>query len=197
MQAVVLNGSEKGDPALAGVHQIIVDELDRMEWKVESLILHELDIRHCAGCFGCWVQTPGICIIDDAGRDVARAIVQSDLAIYLTPVTFGGYSAQLKKALDRSICIIAPFFTQIAGETHHEPRYERYPRLMGVGVLPQADEESERTRDARRIFTTLVGRNALNMHAPAHVGGVVAGRQGADEIREEIRALFAAVGVGR
>lgn len=51
---------------------------------------------------------------------------------------------------------------KIEGEVHHKPRYERYPRLMGVGVLPQPDEESE------RIFTTLVSRNAINLHALAH-----------------------------
>lgn len=135
------------------------------------------------------MQTPGVCVIDDAGRDVARAFIQSDLVIFLTPVAFGGYSSELKKAVNRLICVLSPFFVKIEGEVHHRPRYERYPRLVGVGVLPQADAESE------RIFTTLVGRNAINMHAPAHAGGVVLSSQGADEIRERIQALFATVEV--
>ena len=164
MKAVILNGSEKGDAAIDGVHEIFVDELEGQGWEVEPLILHEMEIRHCVGCFGCWVQTPGVCVINDAGRDVAKAVIQSDLVVYLTPVTFGGYSSQLKKALDRSICLVTPFFTKVNGEIHHEPRYERYPRIMGVGVLPQADEESE------RIFTTLIGRNAINAHT-SHVVG--------------------------
>jgi hypothetical protein len=191
MKAVILNGSENGDAALDGVHKIIVDELTGVGWEVDPLILHEMEIRHCVGCFGCWVKTPGVCVINDAGRDVARAVIQSDLVIYLTPVTFGGYSSQLKKALDRSICLVTPFFTKVDGEIHHEPRYERYPRIMGVGVLPQADEESE------RIFTTLVGRNAINAHTPAHVGGVILSSQGAGEIRKEIQTFFKAVEVGQ
>jgi multimeric flavodoxin WrbA len=186
-----LNGSENGDAALDGVHQIIVDELTAVGWEVDPLMLHEMEIRHCVGCFGCWVKTPGVCVINDAGRDVARAVIQSDLVIYLTPVTFGGYSSQLKKALDRSICLVTPFFTKVDGEIHHEPRYERYPRIMGVGVLPQADEESE------RIFTTLVGRNAINAHTPAHVAGVILSNQGGGEIRKEIQTLFKAVEVGQ
>ena len=188
MKAVILNGSEKGDAAMDGVHEIIVDELEGQGWEVEPLILHELEIRHCVGCFGCWVQTPGVCVINDAGRDVARAVIQSDLVIYLTPVTFGGYSSQLKKALDRSICLVTPFFAKVDGEIHHEPRYERYPRILGVGVLPQADEESE------RIFTTLVGRNAINAHT-AHIGGVILSSLGEGEIRKEIQTLFQAVEV--
>ena len=195
MKAVILNGSENGDAALDGVHEIIVDELTNMAWEVEPLILHEMEIRHCVGCFGCWVQTPGVCVINDAGRDVAKAVIQSDLVIYLTPVTFGGYSSQLKKALDRSICLVTPFFTKVDGEIHHVPRYERYPRIMGVGVLPQADEESERVKDIRRIFTTLVGRNAINAHTPAHVGGVILSSLGEGEIRKEIQTLFQAVEV--
>ncbi len=191
MKAVVLKGSENGDIALDGVHQAIVDELTDTGWDVESLILHEMEIRHCVGCFGCWVRTPGVCVIDDAGRDVARAVIQSDMVVYLTPVTFGGYSSQLKKALDRSIGLIAPFFKKIDGEVHHQPRYEHYPRLMGIGVLPQADEESE------RIFTTLVGRNAINMHAPAHTAGVVFQGQEKEEIRAKIQTLLTTVEVSR
>lgn len=76
-----------------------------MGWEVEPFILHDMEIHHW-GCFGCWVQTPGVCVIDDAGRDVARAVIQSDLAVFLIPVTFGGYSSELKKAVDRLICLL-------------------------------------------------------------------------------------------
>lgn len=192
MKAVVLDGSRENGGALDGVREIIVDELAGMGWEVEPLILRDLEIHHCLGCFGCWLQTPGTCVIDDAGRDVARKYIQSDLAVLLTPVTFGGYSSELKKSIDRFACpILAPFFTRIAGEVHHKPRYERYPRLMGVGLLPQADDEDE----AEQIFATLVSRNALNLHAPAHAAGVALGDQGADEIRVEIQALLKAVEV--
>ena len=167
MNAVILNGSGNSDTALEKVQQAIIDELTDKNWEIEPLILHNMDIKPCAGCFGCWVQTPGICIINDEGRDIARKIIQSDLVLYLTPVTFGGYSAHLKKVLDRSIGILLPFFKKVDGEVHHQARYEHYPRLMGVGVLPQADEESE------QIFKTLVSRNAINMHAPLSTAGVV------------------------
>ena len=184
MKAVILNGSEKDNDTLGSVHEIIVRELTDVGWEVEAFILGDMEIHHCLGCFGCWVRTPGVCVIDDAAREVAKAIIQSDLTVYLTPVTFGGYSPELKKALDRSICLISPFFTRVEGEVHHKVRYEQYPRLMAVGVLPQADDESE------EIFTFLVSRNAINFHSPAHAAGVVLSSQGAQEIREEIQALL-------
>lgn len=189
MKAVILNGSNNGDNNLDALHNIILDELQGIGWGVESFILRDINISHCLGCFGCWVQTPGVCVINDAGLDIARAVIQSDLTVFLTPLTFGGYSAELKKALDRTICLVSPFFTKINGEVHHKARYRKYPRLMGVGVLPKADEESE------HIFKTLVGRNSLNFYAPAHAAGVIISSNPEDEIRMQIRELLSVAGV--
>ena len=120
VNAVILNGSGNNDTVLEKVQQTIIDKLTDKNWEVKPLLLHKVDINPCAGCFGCWVRTPGICIINDEGRDIAGTIIQSDLVIYLTPVTFGGYSSHLKKVLDRSIALILPFFKKIDGEVHHQ-----------------------------------------------------------------------------
>ncbi len=189
MKTLLLDGSRQGQEELGSVRQVLVNELEGMGWTVDLVPLREIEIHDCLGCFDCWVKTPGICIIDDEGRDVTRALVQSDLVIFLTPVTFGGYSSELKKALDRSIGLLSPFFARIDGEVHHQPRYEHYPRLLGVGVLAEPDPESE------RIFKTLVKRNAINLYAPAHAAGVIVGEPGDAEISATVRALLTAVGV--
>jgi hypothetical protein len=191
MKAIVLNGATAANGTLGKVNELVSGELKERSWEVESFTLRDLDIAHCVGCFGCWIKTPGICLIDDAARAIARAMVQSDLVIYLTPVTFGGYSSELKKMLDRSICLISPHFARVKGETHHKRRYKRYPSLLAVGVLPQPDGEGE------RLFKTLVGRNAINLHSPAHAAGVVTDGQGADQIRDQLAKLLAHVGVGK
>jgi multimeric flavodoxin WrbA len=189
MNALLLNGAR--DDALNSVQAIVAQELGDAGGVVDAIPLRETDIAYCRGCFGCWIQTPGLCIVDDAARDIARRHIQSDLVIYLTPVTFGGYSSELKKAVDRLIPNLSPFFTRIDGETHHKRRYARYPRLVAVGVLDEPDEESE------RLFKTLVSHNAINMHAPTHAAGVLHTGQGPEEMRAAIRALLAAVEVER
>ena len=190
MKAVILNGAQKDDNALNSIHDIIVDELTSIGWEVTSYALRERTIRHCVGCFGCWVKTPGICRFKDDAREIAREFIQSDWSVFFTPVTFGGYSAELKRALDRAIlCLISPFFMKIKGEVHHKPRYNRYPRLMGVGVLPHPDRESE------KIFKTVVKRNALNLHVPAHIAGVILSDQGTGKSRQQIQSLLTAIGV--
>ena len=190
MQALILDGSYQGDHSLDGVRQIVMDELAQRQWAAQAIRLSDLHIRHCLGCFGCWIKMPGVCIIKDEGRDVARGVVQSDLVVLLTPVTFGGYSSELKKAVDRYACsTLLPFFVKVNGEFHHPARYPRRPRLVGVGMLPEPDPESE------RIFTTLVERNAINFHSPTHAARVTIPSD-IPTLRSDIRALFSTVGVG-
>ncbi len=58
---------------------------------------------------------PGECARDDDGRRVAREVIRSNLAVFLTPVTFGGYSSVLKGAVDRLIPLGSPFFARVGG----------------------------------------------------------------------------------
>jgi len=137
------------------------------------------------------VKTPGECRFNDDGSEIARQFIQSDLVVYLSPVTFGGYSSELKKALDRIICLISPFFMKVNGEVHHRKRYSKYPRLLGLGVMPQDDKQSE------QIFTTLVRRNSINMHSSAHVASVILNNQKDEMIRQELQSCFSQLGVSR
>ena len=99
MKATILNGSLTDNGSVENIHKIVKDELHSKNWETESFILHRMKIAHCLGCFGCWDDTPGTCVIRDDGIDVASKVINSDLTIFLTPITFGGYSSELKKAL--------------------------------------------------------------------------------------------------
>jgi multimeric flavodoxin WrbA len=184
MKALVLNGSPKGDGFFDGLLDASRNALQGRGWVVDARDLDDMDISSCRGRFGCWVRTPGVCAIDDEGRDIAKAAVQSRLMVFITPVTFGGYSPALKKAVERLIPILSPFFMKIRGEVHHRPRYDRYPGLIGVGVLPHRDEESE------NVFRTLIRRNALNLHSPFSGAAVLLRTQSKREIETALSGLF-------
>ncbi len=160
-RALVLNGALPGDETLVPVEEALLALLRETGATVRDFQLRDIPLAYCQGCFECWIKTPGLCKTDgDAGREITGAMMGSDLMVLLTPVTFGGYSSEIKKAMDRSICIVSPFFRRIDGEVHHRRRYRRYPAIAGVGVLREPDEEQE------RIFRTLVERNALNFDSP-------------------------------
>ena len=191
MRALLLNGASKGDTFAENLCAILINQLNTNNYESKLIDLHELEIASCLGCFGCWVKTPGICVIDDAGREVAKAVMQSDLVIYITPVTFGGYSYELKKAIDRLIPIISPFFKKIKGEVHHKPRYHSYPSLVGIGIMSEMDEEKAET------FLGLVTSNAINMHYSASASGIVLRSHTPDETVEQTEKILVEVGVKR
>lgn len=190
MKALILDGTRSEERFSDDVRQALIRRLAAAGCEVESMTLRDMEVRHCVGCFGCWVQTPGECMIDDPARAVAQAFIASDVVVFFTPVTFGGYSSELKKALDRIICLLSPLFKRIDGEVHHEPRYRRYPRLLAVGFQPRPDRESE------EIFTALVDRNAINLHAPAHAAAVFETGHPSDIVEENMKTLIERIGVG-
>ena len=67
-------------------------------------------IAHCVGCFGCWVRTPGRCVIDDAARDFVVKTAYVDELIIISRLSYGGLSPDIKAYMDRSIPVLQPFF---------------------------------------------------------------------------------------
>lgn len=188
MKALILNGSPKGDPLAEKICVSFLEELKTRNYEGNLLNLADIEIAPCLGCFGCWVKTPGVCVIDDAGRDVTRTYMQSELVVFVSPITFGGYSYELKKIFDRLIPILSPFFKKVGGEIHHKMRYERYPRFLVIGVLPEPDREKE------DIFNRLTARNALNVEHQSWALGFIYGTHRGDELKEKVRELVEKVG---
>jgi multimeric flavodoxin WrbA len=118
---VILDGTGAGDNDLLPILNQLSRAFNAADAKVVTFPLRDMKLAHCLGCFGCWVKTPGLCVEADAGRDIAKAIVRSDVTVLFTPVTFGGYSPELKKMVDRFIQLITPFFEMDHGEVHHLP----------------------------------------------------------------------------
>ncbi|MDR1247397.1 MAG: flavodoxin family protein [Clostridiales Family XIII bacterium] len=121
-----------------------------------SLFAAAPPVRHCAGCFLCWVKTPGRCVIPDRGADFAAIMTKHDELIFLSRLVFGGLSPDIKAVLDRSIGFVLPFFRKLNGETHHVRRYDKSPafRYIFYGV-DITDKEKETAKK-------LAAANALN-----------------------------------
>ena len=162
----------------------MVECLKNSNYETKARTLSEEKIAPCLGCFDCWLKTPGQCIIKDDASSLPRDVIQSDLLVYLTPVTFGMYSSELKKALDRFACpILLPFFEKVNGEIHHKGRYQKYPKIIAIGTLENQDCESEKT------FKTLVARNAINLHTKA-ASSIVYSTDKPEEIKQKISTIL-------
>ena len=185
MKALILDGSREEDSGFNNIIDNIINVLKESSLQVEIITLRSLGMSSCLGCFGCWIKTPGICVIDDIGRTIAMKAVQSDLLILFTPIIFGGYSSELKKALDRMIPNMLPFYTKIDGEIHHYPRYEKYPKIIGIGFLPSQDQVSE------NIFEKLIERNSINFYCEKYSSRVIYPDDTPESIHEKMTKALA------
>lgn len=191
MKALILDGSRVYDAAAEKVATALRDRLAARGWEIEHIPLRDKKIGNCAGDFFCWVRSPGVCNTNDDNRAIAAQVMACDLMVWLTPVTFGGYSAALKRMVDHLIQNILPFFTQVGGEVHHQRRYDRYPDMLVVGWMDAPDAAGE------AIFRNLVQRNARNFYPRTHVCGVVTGSPSAEDLAAQADDWLDAVDSGR
>lgn len=186
MKALILDGSPANDPQAVNLTNSLRKHLPDSE----IILLREQKIGNCAGDFFCWVRSPGMCNTDDDNRIIAATVMHSDLVIYLTPITFGGYSSELKRMVDHQIQNISPFFANIHGEVHHQKRYKRYPNLLAIGWMDEPNAQAE------AIFRHLVHRNAINMYAKTSVCGLVIGRQSEADLASQTGLWLKAIASG-
>ena len=167
MSSVILSAASRRLPALARLVDLVRAELIRTgETEVKIFELSTIQLAYCQGEFDCWVKTPGICRAHDEEQDIVKAIHDADRLVLVDAVTFGGHSFTLKRAQDRLICLLSPFFEKRAALTHHAARYPDPAAMFALGWLPHPDAEQART------WVSLADGNALNMLAP-RVGAAV------------------------
>jgi multimeric flavodoxin WrbA len=190
MNAVILNGGD-GNAAGAACRKIrdaAAKEFEARGWNVRTFDLDTMTIKPCLGCFGCWLKHPGTCVHKDDQEEILKALAAEDVGVWITPVTFGGYSSTFKKMLDRSIPRVLPFFIRVNGEVHHPQRYPKRRKLAVIGTVAGPDVEAE------RIFRGLADRNALNMQASRTETRLIAEGAGDEEIRARVREIVAGLG---
>jgi len=189
--AVLLDGERPGEALLGPLREAVTAELSARGWEMRLYPLREMAVAPCAACFGCWIKTPGECVQADDARALARNVIGAHLLAVLTPVTFGCYSSTAKRAIERLLPLLSPFFEKVDGEIHHKRRYPRFPDYLVLGVQPKPDP------DAAAPFSTLVERNAVNVRAYIHRCGIFPADCSAEALRPELSSLLSAFGDAR
>ena len=70
-RVTILDGTRPGDRNLEPLLALLQDQLKGTGAEVQTFTLRETKLAHCIGCFGCWVETPGLCVEADAGAAAA------------------------------------------------------------------------------------------------------------------------------
>ncbi len=118
-------------------------------------------IHHCIGCFGCWIKTPGACVIRDAYGDMGEHLSKCNEVIVISKCFYGGFSPFVKSVMDRSISYIHPYFEIRNNEMHHRGRYDNHFDLKVWFYGENITEQEKQT--AKR----LIQANAINLNCSA------------------------------
>lgn len=149
MYAYIVSDGEFDTPLYHSLDATLGWYLREKGLDVMKTSLRRDSLAACSGCFGCWVRTPGECVAKDGIGEINRQSMNSLATIYLCPVVFGQFSANMKNAIDRWLPNMLPFFmTRPDGSTMHPPRYLDYPRQIMIGYADDlSDSDAALFRD--------------------------------------------------
>ena len=140
--------------------KLIITDTDKFNTKETDIyvVKDNGSIKKCAACYGCWIKTPGQCIIKDGYDNMAYLWGRSDEVVIISKCIFGCYSPFVKNVLDRSIPYMhADFVIDENGNMYHKMRYDNKYKLSVY--FYDADESEKETAKE------LVKRNAVNFGA--------------------------------
>ncbi len=160
MKVLILNGNSDAGNRPFETYVAELDSSLRDEGcAVSTQVLRDMDLRRCTGCFGCWLQTPGVCVAPDDHERLLRAYVHADIVVFASPLRMGFTSALLKRATEKLLPTVLPYVDTSTGECRHRMRYARQPRFV---VLVQ--DEPETTPGDHELVAEMYSRFARNAH---------------------------------
>lgn len=132
--------------------KLIITDIKDFNIPVEGehkVIKPEGDIHTCIGCFGCWIKTPGECVIHDGYSRTGIDLGKCTEVILVSECFYGSVSPFVKTVQDRAISYIHPNFVIRKGEMHHKRRYDNVITLSAYFYGENITEEEKDT--ARKL----------------------------------------------
>ena len=145
--------------------KLLIHDLKREEWDRISgryagweVISDNGRICSCAGCFGCWIKTPGECVIEDGYERIPVLMHRAEEVVVMSRYTYGGFSSFVKNVFDRNIGWVLPFFEIINDEMHHK---KRYPEDKPFTFIFRGNKLSQEEKDKATKYVRAV---CINFH---------------------------------
>jgi len=143
------------------IHDLEIKDFQKLfpnSFEDTKIISDDGTIHHCIGCFGCWIKTPGACVIRDNYGDMGEFLSKCTEVIIISKCCYGGFSPFVKNVLDRSISYLHPYFVIRNGEMHHLRRYENHINMQVWFYGENITEKEKQTAQS------LVKANSINLN---------------------------------
>ena len=122
----------------------------------EYINVSGLNIKPCYSCGYCSTKSYGKCVLEDDMDPILRKVVRSDTLILITAVTWGSFSSDIKKVLDR-MAILGDSCYHVKKKELVKGMRCNMKEMFAIGVKDNCSKEE---MDA---FTTLLDENVTIM----------------------------------
>ena len=121
MNLLVLNGSPKEKSDTMRMTKSFVEGIvSEKECCVTIVDVIKKNIRPCTGCFRCWQNSDGKCVLDDDQNEILSLYQKADVIVWSFPLYCYSMPSHLKAVLDRTMSLLRLRMREIDGRVQHE-----------------------------------------------------------------------------
>ena len=83
MKVLLINGSLRGEQSssLKVARAFVKGLVEETDAELTEVSLKDKNIDHCHGCFVCWKNTPGECVIHDDMDELRKLVMEHDIIV--------------------------------------------------------------------------------------------------------------------
>jgi multimeric flavodoxin WrbA len=153
MKALIVYGSPHGKKsATYRLGSSFAGGLKSQGWTTDEVIIKDVEIKHCLGCYACWSQHPGVCAQKDGMEDVLERQRNVDLLVLATPLYFYSAPGKVKDYWDRNMPLYFSEYLKFVGKADKGWTDSFKFFLISTGGFPQKENFDGLVATARKIY---------------------------------------------
>lgn len=106
MKILILCGSPHKNGTTNALAEALISGIDQSRHEVEKIQLAEKKIAPCLGCEYC-KRSDGACVQKDDMAALLPSVLAADVIVFVSPIYYFGFNAQLKAVIDRFYAVNA------------------------------------------------------------------------------------------
>ena len=106
MKILILCGSPHKNGTTNALAEALISGIDQSRHEIEKIQLAEKKIAPCLGCEYC-KRNEGVCVQKDDMAALLPAVLAADVIVFVSPIYYFGFNAQLKAVIDRFYAVNA------------------------------------------------------------------------------------------
>lgn len=112
--------------------------------QVEFIAVSGLDIKPCYGCNGCTDKTYQQCVVRDDYDKILPAIINGEIIVYTSQLYWGGFSADIKKVIDK-MSLTGDRFYHVSNQELVKGTVGKIKKIVGIAVSKVSSTEQEKS----------------------------------------------------